>query len=183
MLLKESDCKKKGLVKKKFSFKFLNKGMIFLGIIVECKKLVDSDLTTIEQLGKLFPHWRRVSLQKKIKETLGGKDLRFVALHEGKIIGHLKVSFGKGLHKHRVEFSSLLVDSSYRHAGVGTTLVEYTLKNLPKEILLVLLAVDTKNKTAFSLYKKLGFKKYGLLNKASLVNGKLVDNYLLKKEL
>jgi len=157
--------------------------LVIVGIIIECKRLVDSDLTTIDQLGKLFPRWRRTSLQKKIKETLGGKDLRFVAMHEGKIIGHLKVSLGKGLHKHRVEFSSLIVDPSYRHSGVGTNLVEHALKNLPKGISLVLLAVDTKNKTAFTLYKKLKFKKYGLLNKASIVNGKLIDNYLLKKDL
>ncbi len=154
-----------------------------MGIIIECKKLIDSDLTTIDQLGKLFPHWKRTSLMKKIKETLNGKDLRFVAMHEGKIIGHLKVCFGKGLHKHRVEFSSLIVDSTYRCAGVGTNLVEFALKNLPKNISLVLLAVDTKNKVAFNLYKKLGFKKYGLLNKASVVKEKFVDNYLLKKDL
>jgi len=54
---------------------------------------------------------------------------------------------------------------------------------LPKGISLVLLSGDTKNKVAYSLYKKLGFKKYGVLNKASLVNGKFVDNYLMKKEL
>lgn len=154
-----------------------------MGIVIECKKLVDSDLTTIDQLAKLFPHWKRVSLQKKIKETLHGRDLRFVALCEGKIVGHLKVSFGKGLHKHRVEFSSLIVDVSYRHAGIGTNLVEFALKNLPNGISLVLLAVDTKNKTAYNLYKKLKFKKYGLLNKASIVKGRFVDNYLLKKEL
>ena len=157
--------------------------MYILGIVIECKKLVDSDLTTIDQLGKLFPHWKRTSLQKKIKETLKGKDYRFIAVCEGRIIGHLKVFFGKGLHKHRVEFSSLIVDFSHRREGVGTSLVEFALKSLPKNISLVLLAVDTKNKSAFNLYKKLGFKKYGLLNKASILNGKLVDNYLMKKEL
>ena len=154
-----------------------------MGIVIECKKLIDSDLTTIDQLAKLFPHWKRVSLQKKIKETLSGRDIRFLALNEGKIIGHMKASLGKGLHKHRVEFSSLIVDSNFRHAGVGTSLVEFALKNLPKEIHLVLLAVDAKNKTAFNLYKKLGFEKYGLLKKASFVNGKYVNNYLLKKDI
>ena len=61
--------------------------------------------------------------------------------------------------------------------------VHVILKNLPKGISLVLLAVDTKNKIAYNLYKKLKFKKYGLLNKASIVNGRFVDNYLLKREL
>lgn len=154
-----------------------------MGIIIECKKLIDSDLTTIDQLGNLFPHWKRSSLQKKIKETLRGKDLRFVAMCEGKIIGHLKVSFGKGIHKHRAEFSSIIVDAVYRNSGVGTNLIEFALSNLPKGISLVLLSGDTKNKVAYALYKKLGFKKYGVLNKASLVNGKFVDNYLMKKEM
>ncbi len=180
MLLKEKDCKRKFLWKKIYLY---NGGLIFLGIVIECKKLVDSDLTTIDQLGKLFPNWKRGSLQKKINETLKGKDIRFVAINEGKIIGHLKVSFGKGLHKHRVEFSSIIVDNAYRNSGVGTNLMECALNNLPKGICLVLLSGDIKNKVAFKLYKKLGFKKYGELAKASLVNGKFVDNYLMKKEL
>jgi ribosomal protein S18 acetylase RimI-like enzyme len=154
-----------------------------VGIIIECKKLVDSDLTTLDALKKLFPHWKRNSVQRKIKETLSGKDVRFVALNEGQIIGHLKVTFGKGLHKHRVDFSSLVIAPAMRHHGVGTNLVEYALKNLPKEISLVLLAVDVKNKNAINLYKKLGFKKYGLLQRASFLNGKYVDNYLMKKDV
>lgn len=154
-----------------------------MGMIIECKRLVESDLTTLDALAKLFPHWKRNSLQKKIKETISGKDYRFIAVNEGNIIGHLKVSFGKGLHKHRADFSSLIVDLEYRHNGVGTSLVEYALKNLPKQVSLVLLATDAKNKNAISLYKKLGFKKYGVLDKASILNGKFVTNYLMKKEL
>lgn len=154
-----------------------------MGMVIECKRLIESDLTTLGALAKLFPNWKRTSLQKKIKETISGKDYRFVALNEGNIIGHLKVSFGKGLHKHRAEMASLVVDVSYRHHGVGTSLVEYSLKNLPKNISLVLLAVDVKNKNAVNLYKKLGFERYGLLKKASFLNNKYVDNCLMKKSL
>ena len=36
---------------------------------------------------------------------------------------------------------------------------------------------------AIELYKKLGFVKYGVLKKASIVGGKYVDNILMEKGL
>lgn len=154
-----------------------------MGILIECKELVDSDLTTIDQLSKLFLHWKRSSIQKKLAKTLLGSDTRFIAVYEGKIIGHLKVVFGKGIHGHRAEFLSLVVDPAYRNSGVGTSLMEYALKNLPKEISLVTLSSDSKNKVALKLYSSLGFKKYGTLKRASLINGKFIDNHLMKKDI
>ncbi|MGI6589729.1 MAG: GNAT family N-acetyltransferase [Candidatus Iainarchaeum sp.] len=154
-----------------------------MGENFEFKKLVDSNLSTINELSNLFPNWKKSSVQKKIRDTLEGKNERFIVLSEGKIIGHLKVTFGKGLHKHRADLSSLVVHPSFRKKGVGSKLVKFVLDNLPQKIFLVLLAVDKNNTPAISLHKKLGFKKYGVLSKASFVDGKYVDNYLMKKEL
>jgi ribosomal protein S18 acetylase RimI-like enzyme len=154
-----------------------------VGLILECRKLSDSNLSTVDELSALFPHWKKVSVQRKIANTLKGKDLRFVALNEGKIIAHVRVVLGFGIHSHRAEFSSLVVEPSLRHQGVATRLMQFALKMLPAKIKLVILAVDASNKPALCVYKKLGFLEYGLLKKASQLNGKFVDNCFLFKEL
>ncbi|MFA6064318.1 MAG: GNAT family N-acetyltransferase [archaeon] len=146
-------------------------------------ELSELNLNTISEVHALFPHWKKSSVQKKLSATIKGIDKRFVALENGRIVAHVKVVFGKGLHKHRAEISSLVVESSHRRHRIGIGLMEFTLKNLPGSKTLVLLAVDSKNKPAILLYKKLGFSKYGLLKKAALINEKYVDNCLMKKEL
>ena len=146
-------------------------------------QLKESDLNTIDELRKLFPRWKRKSLIKKLKETFNGKDFRFVAQKKEKIIAHLMYRQGEDKHEHRAEMSSLIVLEKERRNGVASALIKYSLKRLPKKVSLVLLAVDKKNNPALALYKKLGFKKYGYLEKASFIEGKYVNNYLLKKEI
>ena len=150
---------------------------------IEFKELLDTNLNTISELHAFFPHWKKSSVQKKLNATLNGADKRFVALDGGRIVAHVRLVFGKGLHKHRVEITSLVVESTHRRNHIGLGLMDFTLKNLPNHTKLILLAVASKNKPAIHLYKKLGFVKYGSLKKAALVNGKFVDNLLMKKEL
>jgi ribosomal protein S18 acetylase RimI-like enzyme len=150
---------------------------------VEFKELREIDLNTVDQLHFLFPHWKKSSIQKKISNTLGGCDKRFVALLNGRIVAHLRLVNGRGLHKHRVEITSLIVDSLHRRRHIGLCLLEFVLCSLPETKKLVLLAVDSKNAPAIKLYKKVGFRKYGLLKKASLVENRFVDNYLMSKEI
>jgi len=150
---------------------------------IELKKLENHDLTTIDDLHELFPFWRRDSILKKLKETEYGKDLRFIATIDGKIIAHIKYILGKSLHKHRVEMVSLIVSENNRKKGIGKKLIKYSINNLPKEKSLIILAVDKKNKPAINLYKKIGFKEHGLLKKGSIVDGKFVDNLLMNKKI
>jgi ribosomal protein S18 acetylase RimI-like enzyme len=157
--------------------------VIFVVDEVEYKQLTQSSLSVIDELCALFPHWKRASVQKKISNIETNGDLRFVALKDGKIIGHIRIIPGHGLHKHRVEITSLVVAPENRHHGVAQGLMLFALSTLPKTKSLVILAASKKNKPAIALYKKLGFVKYGALNKASTVNGKYVDNILMKKDL
>ena len=152
-------------------------------INIEFEKLKHHDLTTIEELHNLFPFWKRNSILKKLKKTEKEKDIRFIAKIDGKIVAHVKYILGKSLHKHRVEMVSLMVEENKRRKGIAKKLVNYSLKNLPEEKTLVILAVDKKNKPAINLYKKLGFKEHGLLKKASIVDGKYVDNLLMNKKI
>jgi len=150
---------------------------------IQFKELTEVNLNTVSELHALFPHWKLSSVQKKLSITCLGKDRRFVALYKNKIIAHVRVIFGHDLHKHRAEITSLVVDPGFRGQGVGSELMRFVLSNLSSDKKLVLLAVDSKNKVAVKLYKNLGFEKYGSLKKASLINGKYVDNLMMKKEL
>jgi len=150
---------------------------------IQCEQLKDHNMNTIEELHNLFPHWKRGSILKKVKETESGKDIRFVAKNKDKILGHLKFNLGKGLHTHRAELVSMIVLPEYRHQGIGKKLTFFAIKNLPKKIKLLILAVDKENKKAIRFYKKSGFEKYGFLKNASILNGKYIDNILMSKEI
>jgi len=150
---------------------------------LDFSRLKDSSLTAVNELHSLFPHWKRVSVLKKIKKTLKGEDLRFVAKVDGRIVAHMKVLLGKGIHNHRAEMTSLVVHPTHRRNGMGIGLVKFALKNIPERITLVILSVDKNNKAAINLYKKTGFKKYGLLKGASFMKGKFTDNYLMHKRI
>jgi ribosomal protein S18 acetylase RimI-like enzyme len=150
---------------------------------IEYSIIKKSNLNNIDDLQELYPKWKRLGIIKKLKETIEGKNERFVARKNGKIIGHVKVEMKKGIHKHVAEISSLIVLSRERGQGIGLGLVKYAISKLPKKIKLVRLEVDMKNKAAIQLYKKIGFKEYGKLKKASHIDGKFVDNLLMAKYL
>ena len=142
--------------------------------------LDETGLNIIDQLHKLFPQWKRASVIKKVKDSHEGRDIRFVAKINGEIIAHVKYEKRKGIHSHIVSVTSLIVSKSHRRKGIAEELMNFSLKKLPKGTKIITLAVDSKNKPAINLYKKLGFKRYGLLKKASLIKGKYVDNYMME---
>jgi len=148
---------------------------------VEFSRLKSGDLSTIPELHALFPNWKKDSILKKVKKTFKGEDLRFVARKNGKIVAHVKLSLGKGLHRHRAEMTSLAVAPTCRRKGIATQLVKFAVEDLPDRVTLVTLAVDKKNKPAITLYKYLGFTEFGLLKNASIINGKHIDNCLMQK--
>ena len=148
-------------------------------IVIE--KLIATNLNTVNEYKALYPHWNQIEILKKMKNTLKNKDQRFVAKHNGKIVGQIKVVMGKGIHAHRAELTSLIVLPSKRGKGLGTALMNKAIDSLPKEIILIILSVDAKNKSAIKIYKTLGFKKYGLLKKGSKINGEFTNNLLMQK--
>jgi ribosomal protein S18 acetylase RimI-like enzyme len=164
-LQKESDRVKK--IKKEITFELLDR----------------TGLNIIDQLHKLFPQWKRASVIKKVKDSHEGRDIRFVAKSDGEIIAHVKYGKGHGIHSHVTSVTSLIVSKAHRRKGIAEKLMKYSLEKLPKETKIITLAVDSKNKAAINLYKKLKFKKYGLLKKASHIKGKYVDNYMMELHL
>jgi ribosomal protein S18 acetylase RimI-like enzyme len=146
-------------------------------------QLTETSLSAISQIHNLFPQWKRVSVIKKLKDTHDGKDFRFIATINGAIIAHVKYVKQQGIHSHVMHVTSLIVSKQHRRKGIALGLMKYSLEKLPKEVKIITLAVDSKNKPAINLYKKLGFEKYGILKKASFINGKYVDNYMMQKSV
>ncbi len=135
-------------------------------------------------LSKLFPHWKGNLAEKKTKKTLKSKrEKRFFAVSNNQLIGHIKSVLGTGRHKHLAELFSLIVAPEKRGKGIGRKLIERALKEMPAQIKIVVFQVQADNKPAIELYRKIGFEQYGFLEKGSMVDGKLVDNILMKKEI
>lgn len=150
---------------------------------IDFSQLTESSLKNIDEIQKLFPKWKRERIIKKLKDTHQGRDYRFVATKDLEIVAHVKIRLGKSIHEHVAEITSLIVDPSNRRRGIGRNLMKYAINKIPSKIKILTLVVDSKNKKAIALYKKLGFEKYGLLKKGSKIENKFVDNYLMKKEL
>ncbi|MDD4251066.1 MAG: GNAT family N-acetyltransferase [Candidatus ainarchaeum sp.] len=151
--------------------------------IVEFEEITENSLKNIAELQKIFPNWTRENAIKKLRKTIAKKDLRFIGKTNGELIAHLKITLKKSNHSHIAEMNSLIVKELHRRKGLATKLITFSISKLPKNIKIITLTVDSKNKTAISLYKKIGFEKYGLLKNGTKTNGKFVDNVLMVKEL
>lgn len=102
--------------------------------------------------------------------------VQLLAFHDEKLIANSQIVKGKYRMSH-IGIFGISVASGYRGEGVGEALSE-TIIDLAKEklkIKLVDLTVYKNNKAAINLYKKLGFKKHGLLPKAVQYKQRLVD--------
>ncbi|MDD3160108.1 MAG: GNAT family N-acetyltransferase [Candidatus ainarchaeum sp.] len=150
---------------------------------VEYSPLKECNLNEIAELNRLFPHWKRASVLEKIKSTCAGKDYRFAAKKNGQIVAHVKVVRNKSIHSHTAFMTSLFVLVEERRQGIGLNLMKYAIEHLSEKIKFITFAVDKREKSTINLCKKLGFKRYGELKHASIVNGKYVDNYLMVKQL
>jgi ribosomal protein S18 acetylase RimI-like enzyme len=149
---------------------------------IEFKQLNENSLKNIAEMQKLFPHWSRNSITKKLKKTINGKNQRFLIEKNGEIIGHVKIKRKTGIYAHVAEIRSLIIQPAHKTPELKIKLIKHVISQLPKEIKLITMNVNSKNKNAISIYEKIGFKQYGLLKKGSKINGKFVDNSLIVKE-
>ena len=153
---------------------------------VNIRRASQSDIPRIVQLWKelislhekkfgynneLFRHKKNsVSLYRKFlgKRILARNSRVFVASINGKIIGHVIVN-GKSLrppiyvHRQEAYIDEIFVEEFYRRKGIGTRLLEEAEAWAKKRgIFSIGLFVSTKNKGAFSAYRKSGFFEHHL---------------------
>jgi len=129
-------------------------------------------------IQKLFPHWKNVA--KRIAQE---NRQRFVAELEGKVVGHVAVEFHSGTKEHIATMQSIIVLPEHRGKGIGIGLEKYAIAQLAPKIVMVVGRVSAENRASLVIQKKLGFKKYGFLEKGSKNGKKLEDAMLFVKRL
>lgn len=84
----------------------------------------------------------------------------YVMMEDGKMLGFIELS--KETWNHRLRISNIWVDESYRHQGIGSSLMKKA-NERAKElgVRMIVLETQTCNDHAISFYLKHGFKLIG----------------------
>jgi RimJ/RimL family protein N-acetyltransferase len=120
--------------------------------------------------------------QQIIQQHAKAKNQIFLlAEYEGEIVGILNVNANEKSRLRHIGDFGVTVKKDYWGQGIGTNLIECMLEWARKSgvIRKINLVVQTNNKAAIKLYKKLGFKKEGVLRRDSFINGKFYDAYAM----
>ncbi len=87
--------------------------------------------------------------------------------------------------KHKGEFG-IVISKNFRGRGIGKVLMDLTIKEAKKNIRgleIITLKVFGNNPIALKLYKKLGFKSFGLLPNGVIHRNKRVDEISMYKKV
>lgn len=127
-------------------------------------------------------------LLEKLKHEIRNPHLgasHFVAENDGKILGFFSYFFKpKTRVRHKIKFT-WKVHPNYLSQGIGTKLLEYTLKDAKnKGFKKATAEIVVKNVASIKLALNYGFKIEGLITKSFLTdNKKLEDSYFVSKDL
>lgn len=121
------------------------------------------------------------SLLEKIDKQVNIKLLGFI---DGKLVAIAGIDLQDKTRNHLGVFG-ISVDREFRNEGIGKLLLKNILKEskkLPK-LKIITLVVYSPNCFAYRLYKKFGFKDYGLLPGGIKFHNKFVDEILMYKKI
>ena len=120
-------------------------------------------------------------IKKAIKEIKEKKRIQFLAEIDKNIVGNVQINKLHGKSSHVGELG-IFIKKGYRDKGIGELMMQQALKYANKEgIKIVKLSVFANNDRAIHLYKKLGFKKVGLLKGALKDKGRYFDEIIMVK--
>ena len=139
--------------------------MLFYAIYVgEGKPLPLRNIIYEPNLYKYIDKWVQnedigyVAVDKKTNKKLGAAWLRFLCQNDK----------GYGYISNDIPELSIAIYPKYRGNGLGTSLVNYLISELPEHINSISLSVDTQN-PAKRLYERLGFKDYSVNNETAIM--------------
>lgn len=120
-----------------------------------------------------------------MKEMKRKDTVYLVAEHKGKIIGSAAIERKKQQSHRHVGIYGIAVLQKYTGFGLGKRLTKCIIELSKKEMKLeiITLSVYHKNKIAFNLYKKLGFKYSGKIPNGAKRNGKYMDELIMYKAI
>jgi RimJ/RimL family protein N-acetyltransferase len=101
----------------------------------------------------------------------------YVAVCEGRVVGLCDATraMPKGSEHDHIGQLGIAIRKGYRNMGIGTALMSKTLKDCKNKFEIVTLQVFAKNTQAKKLYKKFGFKNYGVLPKGEKRGNYYID--------
>jgi len=120
----------------------------------------------IAEYSRIIHEKIKVAPDAQIKKEFDGisksKDhLILVAEKEGELLGYISGSIIKNIWQHSGYIDDVFVLKKSKRKGIGTHLIKAFIKFLrTKNIKKCRLGVNTKNKKAIKLYKKLGFRTF-----------------------
>lgn len=123
----------------------------------------------------------RKFLKNRLKEIKDKKAIHILVFCGDKLVGGSDVHMLDKTEKH-VGIFGITVAKDFRGEGIGETLMEQTIEEAKKELKdlkIITLEVYGTNNIAQSLYKKMGFKKYGMLQRGIVRQGKFEDAVLM----
>ncbi|MCX7881368.1 MAG: GNAT family N-acetyltransferase [Patescibacteria group bacterium] len=138
------------------------------------------EIISKEEEGRVLANWF-LAMEMGNKVVLGCFD-------KEKLIGLANVDrdLSARTRKKHIGVLGISVEDNYRSQGIGfelaKTIIE-EIKNKIKGIKMIVLDVFGPNKKAISLYKKLGFEVYGVLEKGLLYKGKYISDVEIVKYL
>ncbi len=118
-----------------------------------------------------------------MKRTKKGTYLYIVAERDGEIAG--TANFARGIHRQsHVAGFGVSVNKKFRKLGMGSLLAKEIFKRARRKgVRIITLGVLPRNKIAIKMYRKMGFKKYGLLPRSVGMGRGYTDEILMYKSL
>lgn len=110
-----------------------------------------------------------------------GRDLAFGAFENGTLIGMAGFVAGeRDKERHKGTLVSVYVTPSAQGRGTGRALVEAVITHAAAQVMILQVTVGADNAAAGTLYRSLGFVRFGTEPKAIEVGGRFLDNDLLQ---
>lgn len=124
-------------------------------------------------------------LKNRFKEINEKKSVHLVAFVDGEVSGASEVGMRDKTEKHIGSFGISIV-KKFRGEGIGKLLMDQVITEAKKELAnlkIIILEVYSTNEIAKSLYKKMGFKEYGMLPNGVVRGDKFEDAIFMYKEI
>lgn len=139
-------------------------------------RLNPKEPATLAEEEEILASWIKKNQQKT--------HLQLFAYDGKKLIGMIGVTLSGRRQKHRATLG-ISIAKEHRNDGIGSKLIEHAITIAKKQwnISLITLTCMAINKRGLAVYKKLGFKQFGILPSAIEFQGNLIDEVYMFKQL
>lgn len=135
-----------------------------------------------DQVDKDLAYWQKYIELAENKNT----EIMIMAYDGNKMVGMGVIFWDDKIKvRHIAHMAAIYVSKNYQGKGLGYKLTKLLIDEAKevKQLKKLKLEVESTNKPAYELYKKLGFKEIGIAKNEIFHNGKYYDNILMEFDL